>query len=69
MDLVSKAVRSRIMQAVKGRNTGAEKAVRSMLHARGYRFRLHCRQLPGRPDIVLPKFKIGWRASTIFSCT
>lgn len=42
------------MQAVKGRNTTPELAVRSLLHSLGYRFRLHRRDLPGTPDIVLP---------------
>lgn len=59
MDTVSSEVRSRMMQAVKGRDTSAEKAVRSRLHAAGYRFRLHYRRLPGRPDIVLPRYKIA----------
>lgn len=47
--------RSKIMSSVKGRDTGPEKAVRSMLHAMGYRFRLHEKRLPGKPDIVLPR--------------
>ncbi len=42
------------MRAVKGKNTRPEQAVRSLLHALGYRFRLHRRDLPGSPDIVLP---------------
>jgi DNA mismatch endonuclease (patch repair protein) len=42
------------MQAVKSKNTSPEKAVRSLLHALGYRYRLHCRDLPGCPDIVFP---------------
>lgn len=45
------------MAQVKGRNTGPEKAVRSLLHQLGYRFRLQRSDLPGKPDIVLPKFK------------
>lgn len=48
------AARSRVMRAVKGKDTRPEKAVRSLLHALGYRFRLHRRDLPGSPDIVLP---------------
>lgn len=43
------------MSQVKGRDTAPEKAVRSMLHAMGYRFRLHDKRLPGKPDIVLPR--------------
>jgi DNA mismatch endonuclease, patch repair protein len=42
------------MQAIKSRNTTPELAVRSLLHSLGYRFRLHRRDLPGTPDIVLP---------------
>lgn len=42
------------MRAIKGRNTQPEVIVRRMLHAMGYRFRLHRRDLPGTPDIVLP---------------
>jgi DNA mismatch endonuclease (patch repair protein) len=49
--------RSRIMSRVKGRDTKPEKLVRSLLHGMGYRFRLHRRDLPGKPDIVLPKYK------------
>lgn len=47
--------RSRIMSLVKGRDTKPEKIVRSLLHMMGYRFRLHRNDLPGKPDIVLPK--------------
>jgi DNA mismatch endonuclease (patch repair protein) len=43
------------MARVKGRDTKPEKIVRSLLHALGYRFRLHRKDLPGKPDIVLPK--------------
>ncbi|WP_421995865.1 very short patch repair endonuclease [Reyranella sp.] len=46
--------RRRIMQSVQTRNTGPELAVRRLLHAEGYRFRLHRRDLPGSPDIVFP---------------
>lgn len=45
------------MARVKGKNTKPELAVRRALHALGYRFRLHCGDLPGRPDIVLPKYR------------
>jgi DNA mismatch endonuclease (patch repair protein) len=49
--------RSRIMSRVKSRDTKPEKLVRKLLHALGYRFRLHRRDLPGKPDITLPKHK------------
>lgn len=48
------AERSRIMAAVKGRDTSPELTLRRLLHARGYRYRLHRKDLPGKPDIVFP---------------
>jgi len=45
------------MSHIKGKNTKPELAVRSILHRHGYRFRLHRKDLPGNPDIVLPKHK------------
>ena len=45
------------MAQVKGRDTAPEKATRSLLHHMGYRFRLQRKDLPGKPDIVLPRFK------------
>jgi DNA mismatch endonuclease (patch repair protein) len=53
---VSAATRRR-MQAVRGEDTTPEMRVRRLLHAMGYRFRLHVKKLPGSPDIVLPKYK------------
>ena len=49
--------RSRNMSAIKSKNTKPEIAVRKVLHSMGYRFRLHRKDLPGSPDIVLPKYK------------
>ena len=49
--------RSRNMSAIKSKNTKPEIAVRKVLHSMGYRFRLHKKDLPGSPDIVLPKYK------------
>ena len=49
--------RSRNMSAIKSKNTKPEIAVRKLLHSMGYRFRLHRKDLPGSPDIVLPKYK------------
>ena len=57
MDTFTKDERSNIMRKVRSRNTLPELAVRSLLHRMGYRFRLHRRDLPGAPDIVLPKYK------------
>ena len=45
------------MSQIKGRDTKPEKIVRSTLHTLGYRFRLHRKDLPGKPDITLPKHK------------
>ncbi|MBU3739634.1 MAG: hypothetical protein FGM55_11860 [Rhodoferax sp.] len=53
-DIVSEEVRSRLMSGIKGRNTKAAILVRRALHAAGYRFRLHKRELPRSPDIVMP---------------
>ena len=50
-------VRSRNMSAIKSKNTKPEIIVRKLLHSMGYRFRLHKKDLPGSPDIVLPKYK------------
>lgn len=57
MDVFTPEKRSEIMSKVKGRDTKPEIRVRKLLHAMGYRFRLHRRDLPGKPDIVLPKYK------------
>jgi DNA mismatch endonuclease, patch repair protein len=47
--------RSRIMRAVKGQDTGPELIVRRLVHRMGYRFRLHRKDLPGKPDLVFPR--------------
>jgi DNA mismatch endonuclease (patch repair protein) len=57
MDVVDKTTRSRMMSKIKGKNTRPEMIVRKFLHANGFRFRLHRKDLPGNPDIVLPKLK------------
>jgi len=53
-DVFTREKRSSIMRQVKGADTKPELRVRRWLHARGFRFRLHRKDLPGRPDIVLP---------------
>ena len=58
IDKVSPDVRSHIMRQVKGKNTSSELKVRKALHVAGYRFRLHRKDLPGKPDIVLPKYRV-----------
>ena len=45
------------MAGIKGRNTKPEIKLRQILHREGFRFRLHCRDMPGRPDIVLKKYR------------
>lgn len=57
MDRLTPEQRRKTMQAVKGKNTSPEVLVRQYLHRQGYRFRLHRKDLPGKPDIVLPKYK------------
>lgn len=54
VDTISKAKRSENMRAVKSKNTAPEQALRRILHARGYRYRLHGKDLPGKPDLVFP---------------
>ena len=56
-DFVSKDKRSKIMRAIRQKDTKPEIIVRKALHKSGYRFRLHRKDLPGTPDIVLPKFR------------
>jgi len=56
-DVVDRATRSRMMSGIRGKDTRPERLVRSYLWARGYRFRLQVKGLPGRPDLVLPKWK------------
>lgn len=56
MDTVDSQTRSRMMAGIKGRDTQPEMRVRRYLHAAGLRFVLHRKDLPGRPDIVLPRF-------------
>jgi len=57
LDIYSKSKRSAIMSAVRSTNTKPEIKVRSLLHSMGFRFRLHRNDLPGCPDIVLPRHR------------
>jgi len=57
MDKISREARSEVMRRVKNKNTRPELIIRRLLHRRGFRFRLHRPDLPGRPDIVFPKHK------------
>jgi DNA mismatch endonuclease, patch repair protein len=56
-DVHDKKTRSYNMSRIKGKNTKPEMLVRKFLHANGFRYRLHVKDLPGKPDIVLPKYK------------
>ena len=56
-DIVPPAVRSQMMRGIGAKHTAPEMRVRSFLHASGLRYRLHSSRLPGKPDIVLPKFR------------
>ena len=58
-DTVSPEVRSRTMAAVKGKNTSCELRVRRAIHKAGFRFRLHRKDIPGKPDILLPKYRMA----------
>ena len=53
-DIVDPETRSRMMASIRSVDTAPEMQVRRYLHARGFRYRLHDRRLPGRPDLVLP---------------
>lgn len=57
MDSLTPEKRSWNMSRIRGKDTKPELAVRSLLHRRGYRFRLSEKTLPGKPDIVLPKYR------------
>ncbi|ALD97296.1 very short patch repair endonuclease [Pseudomonas syringae] len=56
-DVVDSATRSRMMAGIQGKNTSPELLIRKALHARGFRFRIHSKHLPGKPDLILPKHK------------
>lgn len=56
-DIVDPATRSRMMSGIRGRDTKPERLVRKALHARGFRYRLNVGSLPGRPDMVFPKYR------------
>lgn len=55
-DVMKPSVRSALMSRIRGKHTTPEKSVRSMLWRDGFRFRLHAKELAGRPDIMLPKW-------------
>lgn len=58
MDRLAPEKRSEVMRRVRGKNTAPELRVRKLLYQMGYRYRLHRKDLPGKPDIVLPKYRL-----------
>ena len=58
-DVLTPSQRHHCMSSIRGKNTKPEILVRKGLHARGFRFRLHNKKLPGSPDIVLPKYGVA----------
>lgn len=56
-DVVDPETRSRMMSGIRGKDTKPEILIRKALHARGLRYRLHAGDVPGRPDIVFPRFR------------
>ena len=58
-DILTASQRHRCMSRIRGKNTKPEIMVRKWLHARGFRFRLHNKKLPGSPDVVLPKYGVA----------
>lgn len=56
MDIWSKKKRSYVMSRILSRNTAPERLMRQILHSLGYRYRLHVKSLPGKPDIVMKKY-------------
>lgn len=57
VDVVDKKARSKMMTGIKGKNTKPELIVRRGLHRLGFRYRLHSRKLPGKPDLVFTRYK------------
>lgn len=57
-DIVTREHRSKIMSMIKGKNTKPEMLVRSVCHELGLRYRLHRKDLPGKPDLVFPKHRL-----------
>ena len=55
-DIVTPETRSRMMAGIRDKNTKPELSIRKLLHGKGFRYRLHDRKLPGKPDIVLPRY-------------
>jgi DNA mismatch endonuclease, patch repair protein len=57
VDVHSPAIRSKNMRAIGNKNTRPELIVRKLLHSHGFRYRLHVKDMPGKPDLVFPRFR------------
>ena len=57
VDVVDASTRSRMMSGIKGKDTRQEVEIRKRLFALGFRYRLHEKKLPGKPDMVFPRYK------------
>lgn len=58
MDIVDRKTRSSMMSSIKGKDTQPELIIRRYLHVRGFRYRLHVSSMPGKPDIVMPRYRL-----------
>lgn len=56
-DIVDAETRSRMMSGIRGKDTKPELLIRKGLHARGFRFRLHAKNVPGKPDLIFPRYR------------
>jgi DNA mismatch endonuclease (patch repair protein) len=59
MDIWSEEKRSEVMSRIRSKNTKPELALRSAIHSLGYRFRLHKKELPGKPDLAFPRYHVA----------
>jgi DNA mismatch endonuclease Vsr len=57
-DKIDRQTRSKMMSAVRAKNTKIETEIRRRIFAQGFRYRLHARELPGNPDMVFPKYSV-----------
>lgn len=65
-DVVTPAVRSRMMAGIRSKNTKPELLVRKELHRLGFRYRLHAKDIPGSPDFVLPRYRVAFFVNGCF---
>lgn len=65
-DVVNPDKRSRMMSGIQSKDTKPEVAIRKALHAKGFRYRIHDRTLPGNPDMVLPKYRAAIQINGCF---